>query len=320
MKKLLTTDCTDDTASVVAYMKWFQQNRALGTLLIVSGGCILIGAALLYWRWSVWSDANQTFAQVTAERNRLQALDPFPNDTNYRKLQSYLETYKAALDRFKNELKSEVAPAPPLAPNEFQSRLRQATLAVEDRARTNNVKLPDQFQLGFAEFARTMPDTAVTTLLGQELSQVQMLLNILLDAKVDSITSFRRRPLSEERRVSATPTPALERRVATAAQARGAPTPKLMERNVVEISFKAAPGAARKVVNEITSSAGQLFIIRTLYVHNEKDKGPPRERPGAPAPNPQASPAQQDAGALNFIVGNEHVEVSATIEMLRFTF
>ena len=302
-------------------MKWFQQNRALGTLLIVSGSCILVGAALLDWRWSVWSNAKQGFEHVTAERNRLQALDPFPNETNYRKLQSYLETYKAALDTFKNELKAEVAPAPPLPPNEFQSRLRQATLAAEDRARMNNVKLPVQFQLGFDEFARTMPDTAVATLLGQELSQVQMLINILLDAKVDSITSFRRRPLSEERGASATPTPSPERRVATAAKARGAPTPKLIERNVVEISFKAAPGAARKVVNEITSSAGQLFIIRTLYVHNEKDKGPPRERTGAPtpAPNPQASPGQ-GAGALNFIVGNEHVEVSATIEMLRFTF
>src|SRR5213078_2072338 len=99
-------------------------------------------------------------------------------------------------------------------------------------------------------------------------------------------------------------------------------TPRLIERNVVEISFKAAPGAARRVLNDITSSAGQFFIIRTLYVHNEKDKGPPRERTGAPTPtpSPRASPGQSPAGALNFIVGNEHIEVSATIEMLRFRF
>src|SRR6266704_1233355 len=182
-------------------MKWFQQNRALGTLLIVSGVCILLGAALLYWRWSVWGEAKQTFDQATTERNRLQGLDPFPNDANYRKLQGYLERYNAALDKFKDELKAEVAPAPPLAPNEFQSRLRQATLAVEERARTNNVKLPDKFQL-----------------------------------------------------------------------------------------------------------------VRTLYVHNEKDNGPLHERTAkpTPAPNPQASPGQQGAGALNFIVGNEHIEVSAT--------
>jgi len=307
-------------------MKSFQQNRALSTLLLVSGICIVLGAALLYWRWSVWSEAKQTFDQATAERNRLQRLDPFPNDANYRKLQGYLERYTAALDKFKDDLKSEVAAEPELAPNEFQSRLRQATLAAQDRARTNNVKLPDKFQLGFDEFARTMPSTAVAALLGQELSQVQMLINILLDAKVDSITSFRRHPLSEERRASATPTPepppARGRTVVTAVKPGGTPTPKLIERNVVEISFKAAPAAARKVLNEITSSTGQFFIIRTLYVHNEKDKGPPRERTAAPAraATQQPSSGQQAAGALNFIVGNEHVEVSATIEMLRFTF
>jgi hypothetical protein len=301
-------------------MKWFQQNRALGTLLLVSGISILLGAALLYWRWSVWSESKQAFDQVTAERNRLQGLNPFPNDSNYRKLQGYLERYNAALDKFKDELKSEVAPAPPLAPNEFQSRLRQTTLAVEERARTNNVKLPDKFQLGFDEFARIMPSTALAALLGQELSQVQMFINILLDAKVDSITSFRRRPLPGERGASPTPTPSPGQRVATASG--GTPAPKLIERNVVEVTFKAAPGAARKVVNEITSSTSQFFIIRTLNVHNEKDKGPAREgtRAATPAPNPQASPGQSPVGALNFIVGNEHVEVSATIEMLRFTF
>jgi hypothetical protein len=303
-------------------MKWFQQNRALGTLLAVSTICILLGAALLYWRGSVWGEAKQTFDQATAERNRLQGLNPFPNNANYRKLQGYLERYNVALDKFKDELKAEVAPAPPLASNEFQSRLRQATLAAEERARTNNVKLPDKFQLGFDEFARIMPSTAVAALLGQELSQVQMLINILLDAKVDSITAFRRRLLPEERGPSPTPTASPAQRVATTAKSGGTTTPKLIERNVVEISFKAAPGAARKVLNEITSSTSQFFIIRTLYVHNEKDKGPPRERTGAPTPvpSPQASPGQQGAGALNFIVGNEHVEVSATIEMLRFTF
>ena len=303
-------------------MKWFQQNRALGTLLIVSAVCILLAAALFYWRWSVWSDAKQTFDQATAERNRLQGINPFPNDANYRKLQGYLERYKAALDKFKDDLKAEVAPAPPLAPNEFQSRLRQATVAAEERARKNNVKLPDKFELGFDEFARIMPGTAVAAVLGQELSQVQMFIDILLDAKVDSITSFRRRPLTEERGGSPTPAPSPGQRVATVPRPGATPMPKLIERNVVEVTFKAAPGAARKVLNEITASTDQFFIIRTLYVHNEKDKGPPRERTGAPTPvpSPQTSPGQSPASALNFIVGNEHIEVSATIEMLRFTF
>ena len=308
-------------------MKWFQQNRALGTLLLVSGVCILLGAALLYWRWSIWSDAKQTFDQAATERTRLHHLDPFPHETNYRKLQGYLETYTAALDKFKEDLKNEVMPELPLAPNEFQSRLRQATLAAQDRARTNNVKLPEKFQLGFDEFARTMPGTAVAPLLGQELSQIQLLINVLLDAKVDSITAFRRQPLPEERGGSMTPSPtpslALGRTAAVGAKAGSTPAATLIQRNVIDVTFKAAPAAARKVLNEITSSTGQFFIIRTLYVHNEKDKGPPRERAASPTPTPaaEASPGKPGiAGGLNFIVGNEHVEVSATIEMLRFTF
>src|SRR6266566_5733701 len=252
-------------------MKWFRQNRALGRLLIVIGICVLFAGILLYWRWANWRDARQAFDQTAAERSRLEQLDPFPNNDNYRKLQGYLEKYSAALDKFKEELKTEVAPAPPLAPNEFQSRLRQAVIATVNRAHANNVKLPDKFELGFTEFTTAMPNTAVAPLLGQELSQVQMLINILLDAKVDSVTSFHRAPLPEEKGPSPTPTPARVPGQSPAA-AKTITPPLLLERNVVDLTFKAAPGAARKVLNEITSSNGQFYIIRTLYVHNEKDK------------------------------------------------
>lgn len=308
---------------MVNAMKWFQQNRVFGAFLVGFTISALLTVALFYWRWTAWTVARAAFDQVAAERNRLLHLDPFPNNANYQKLQGYLQSYSAALDKFKEDLKAEVAPAPALAPNEFQSRLRQATVAAFDRARTNNVKLPDKFQLGFDEFAKVMPNTAVTPLLGQELSQIQTLINILLDAKVDSVTSFRRAPLTEERAASPTPTPpSAGRRVATT-KPGSTPVPTLIERNVVDVTFKAAPSAARRALNEIAASVGQFFIIRTLYVHNEKDKGLPREKTASPTPAPtaQASVAVATAGpALNFIVGNEHIEVSATIEMLRFTF
>jgi len=304
-------------------MKWFQQNRSFGTFLISFGICALLAMALLYWRWSAWSGAKQAFDQVATERNRLEHLDPFPNDANYQKLQDYVEKYKVTLDKFKETLKTEVVPAPPLAPNEFQSRLRLVTIATLDRARVNNVRLPDKFELGFDEFATTMPPTAVASLLGQELSQVQKLMNILIDAKVDSVTSLHRARLPEEGGASPTPAPSptAGRRVVTA-KPGGTPLPTLIERNIVDVTFEAAPSAARKVLNDIASSTGQFFVIRTLYVHNEKDKGPPREKMARPTPaeNRQATGAQPGAAPLNFIVGNEHIEVSATIEMLRFTF
>jgi hypothetical protein len=307
-------------------MKWFQQNRWLGAFAIAGGICVLFAGILLFWTRAKWSDARQAFDKAAAERGRLERLDPFPNDANYQKLKVYLQNYGASLDKFKEELKKEVAPAPPLAPNEFQSRLRQAVIATLNRARTSKVKLPDKFQLGFDEFTTVLPKTAVAPLLGQELSQIQMLINILLDAKVDSVSSLHRAPLPEERAASPTPapksTPAPARKRSAArgqksvkpAEPGAAPGPKvLVERNIVDLTFKAAPSAARKVLNEIASSTGQFFIIRTLYVHNEQDKGPPREKAAEPNPSPGEP-------ALNFIVGNEHIEVSARVEMLRFNF
>jgi len=307
-------------------MKWFQQNRWLGVFLIVFGICVLLAGFLFYSTRNKWSDARQAFDKAAAERSRLQHLDPFPNDANYQKLKVHLENYGAALDKFKEELRKEVAPSPPLAPNEFQSRLRQAVVATLNRARANNVKLPDKFQLGFDEFTTAMPKTGVAPLVGQELSQVQMLINILLDAKVDGLTYLHRAPLPEEHGVSPAPAPRQAPAPARkASPARGQKSAKpaepsttvatvpLMERNVVDLTFKAAPAAARKVLNDIASSTGQFFIIRTLYVHNEKDKGPPREKTAER--NPSATET-----ALNFIVGNEHIEVSARIEMVRFMF
>ena len=155
---------------------------------------------------------------------------------------------------------------------------------------------------------------------------MQMLINILLDAKVDSVTSLQRTPLPEERGVSPTPAPKQApaparkggatrgQKPATSAEPSATPSPaNLLERNVVDLTFKAAPAAARKVLNEIANSTGQFFIIRTLYVRNEKDKGPPREKTAETKPSATET-------ALNFIVGNEHIEVTARVEMLRFTF
>jgi hypothetical protein len=300
-------------------MNWFRQNRWLGTFLVVFGICGLIAGVLFFLAASNWSSARRMFDTAAAERSRLDRLDPFPNDANYRKMKVLLENYSAALDKLKEELKTEALPAPPLAPNEFQSHLLQTMLATTQKARLNKVKLPATFYLGFDPFVTSLPNSNETArLLGQELSEIQMLINILLDARVDSVTSLQRMPLAEERGVPPARTPTRGQKPVDTVVAGS----KMLERNVVDISFKASPSAARKVLNQIASSPAQFYIIRTLYVRNEKDKGPPRAKtaePNPPAKEPSA-PSHPANAPLTFIVGNEHIEISARIEMLKFTF
>jgi len=94
--------------------------------------------------------------------------------------------------------------------------------------------------------------------------------------------------------------------------------PKWVERGIVDLTFMASPSVARKVLNQIASSNRQLYIIRTLHVRNEQEKGPRRESTEADASTAALTPTP--SGAIKFIVGNEHIELSARIEMIRLTF
>jgi hypothetical protein len=44
----------------------------------------------------------------------------------------------------------------------------------------------------------------------------------------------------------------------------------VIERNAVELAFVSAPGAARRVLNQVSTTDQQFYIIRTLHVLNEK--------------------------------------------------
>jgi hypothetical protein len=293
--------------------EWFQQNRWLGTFLIAFGAAMLIALILLWLARSTYEEAFARFEQAASEKNRLEHLDPFPNQENYRNMQNLIGVYKLALDEFKKEIQAHILPEAPLAPNEFQSRLRQALIATAEKARFNRVKLPDKFFLGFDDFAVGLPNTAAAPLLGQELSQIQLLLNILIDARVDSVAELRRSSLPEERGTAAMPT-TTGRQTSTQPASASA----MIQRNIVDLTFTAAPLAARKVLNQIASANDQFFIIRTLHVRNQQEKGPAREGQGR-ATSVQPTSTKQP-GALNFIVGNEHIEVSARIEIVGFTF
>jgi hypothetical protein len=298
-------------------MNWYRENRWLGNFLIAFAFAVLLALWFLFHARSGFDDASTEFTAAATERNRLEHLNPFPNEENFRKTQAALDNYGATLTKLKEELKAQVMPAATIAPNEFQSRLRQAIVSTTEKARANRVKLPENFHLGFDEFATTLPgSTAAAASLGQELAQVELLLSILIDARIDAITTLKRVTLSQETAAAATPAaPTPARKLPGLANA--APGP--VERSIVDLAFTASSSAMRKVLNQIASSDRQFFVVRTLYVRNEQSKGPSREQTAATGKAAEAAAATSPS-AIKFIVGNEHVENTARIEMVRFTF
>ena len=293
-------------------MNWYRENRWLGTFVIVLAIATLFALYFLFRAKGAFEEASARFHDAAAERNRLEHLNPFPSEANYRKMKGYLADYGAALNKLEKELKTQMVPVTPFAPNEFQSRLRQAMIETAEKARANRVKLPDNFHLGFDEFTTALPNTAAAPLLGQELAQVDLLMNFVIDAHVDALTALKRAPLPEEK--GTTPAAAPGRKPAS----QPATGPKMLERGIVDLTFTSSPSAARKVLNQIASTSQQFYIIRALHVRNEHEKGPPRE--AAEAGGGSAAPKPTPSAAIKFIVGNEHIETSARVEMVRFTF
>ena len=287
-------------------MNWFGENRFLGTFGIVFGVAVLGAVLFLFSAKRDWDEAAARFANASTELNRLQRLAPYPSAENLRKMKAYTEDYATALRKLKEELRLRAAPAPPLKPNEFQSRLRLAIDAVTEKARGSKIKLPDKFFLGFDEFVAALPDEAAAPLLGQELVQIDWIVNALLEARVDAVTGLRRMRV--------------ERGNEAAVKAAPAPSVKVPERNAVELTFFSTPAAARKVINHIAGASQHFCIIRQLQVRNERPAGPPREVIGEAPVATMPAPASSPAAALNFIVGTEKIETTAKIEIVRFTF
>ncbi len=73
-----------------------------------------------------------------------------------------------------------------------------------ERARASKVQLPENFNLGFDEYATSLPNTAAAPHLGRQLRAIEWIANTIVDAHVDSLQSLTRSTLPEEK---ATPAP-----------------------------------------------------------------------------------------------------------------
>lgn len=306
-------------------MSWFRQNRFLGSFLIVFGVLSILALYFLFHEKGLADEGQARLESTATDLNRLRAIKPFPNETNLRKTREQVERYRDSLAALESELKTRTLPAVPIQPNEFQAQLRQTVNSLVERAASNKVKLPDHFYLGFDEYATSLPNSLAAPLLGQELQAIAIVADLIVDAHVDALTSLTRTPLPEEN-PAATPAPEKERgrsrgRGKTAEPKGKEAAAAVIASHAVEIGFSASPTAARKVLNGIATAKDQLFVIRTLNVKNQVDKGPPRGSTSGtaapPTPTPATSPSGTPAAAgISFIVGTEHLDVQMKIEII----
>ncbi|MDQ3200396.1 MAG: Amuc_1100 family pilus-like protein [Verrucomicrobiota bacterium] len=303
-------------------MNWFRQNKFLGGFLVALGACTLLSLFFLLHEKGAAAAEQERLETTITELNRLRGSSPFPNEANLSKAKAQTDSYRSSLLALEEELKNRMFPKPDLQPNEFQSLLRQATTAVMERARAAKVQLPENFNLGFDEYATSLPNSLAAPRLGRQLRAIVWVVNTIIDAHVDSLTSLTRSPLPEERATAPTTTPAAAG-AGKPAKMPPAPAEKLniVDSTSIDLVFAGSPAALRRVFNQVAAAKEQFYIIRTVQVKNQVDKGPKRGGEAAAVPAlPTAGASNPPEQGISFIVGTEHVNVAAKIEILRFNF
>ena len=308
-------------------MNWVRNNRFLAgflAVLLVVGGALTF---LLITAQSHYAEVSDQYDTQVKELQRLQGLIPFPDNVNLAKYEEVRQDYQQKVTELQTKLASLDLPLdnPPLTPLSFQDRLRKVVDDTVGKAQTAGVALPEGFYLGFEQYRGTPPDAAATALLGQQLTGIADLVNLIILQHPEKINSLKRGLLPQEVGASATPAPTQPGRPAAPA------APPLVTKYPLDIGFTALPSSFRDTVNKVTA-ARELYVIRALQVKNQVDKGPPRVEgatpgsPAAPAPGPVPggvdangvlNPPLPDKGPppLRYVVGQERLDVLARIEL-----
>src|SRR5260370_11399774 len=88
-------------------MSWYRDNRWLGNFVIALAASALLALWFLFHARSGFAEAFAQFNDAATERSRLEHLNPFPNEENYRKTQTALDNYGALLNKLKDELRAQ---------------------------------------------------------------------------------------------------------------------------------------------------------------------------------------------------------------------
>src|SRR5437764_13028523 len=116
-------------------MNWFRENPFWSAFIAIAGGAFLLAAGFLWWTKGSYEDAMAKYRESAAEQTSLESGNPYPSAANVGKMKTYLDNYKAALDKLKGELKARMLTQAPLAPDECQTGFRQAISHPADNQR-----------------------------------------------------------------------------------------------------------------------------------------------------------------------------------------
>ena len=277
-------------------MNWFKENPVLAAIAAIA---LLGTAGTGFLAMNGLSRHEQSIAdynsQITAIR-RLQAMKPYPDPANLKKVEEGVTAYESELQRFKEEMNKAEAPMVGIEPKDFQDNLRKAVDGLRKLAAQKKVALPEKFFFGFDDYQTQLPTNEETPKLNREFQVIRNLVESIIPLGITSLDTLTRVPGTPATPKGADPKAA---------------TPKTIPFDSFTLGITAPQSSFIAAFDKIPDTPGFL-IVRSMTIENSNPTPPLKvAAPGRPAAQPKgALPGIKDAEPekLPVVFGTELVK------------
>jgi hypothetical protein len=210
------------------------------TLLLIAAVAFLV---ILIGRFA---GAGKALDEEKQKLEQLVKRRPYPSAENYAGAQTNLALVKRTFDDLGAELAKGRVEAPAVEPAKFQNIL-EASITRLSTLTNRGVRLPPQFAFGFERYTvGEMPGTGSVSRLVRQLKLIELLCNVLSDAKVTAIDDIRREQFE----------------VASSAGEGGAPMPAALM-SMMEVGIGIGGGPSTPIPTPPTSD---LYEVERIQV------------------------------------------------------
>ena len=287
-------------------MNWFKENPVLAAIAAFA----LLGTA---WTGFLALDALSRHEQAIVDYNlkitdirRLQAMKPYPDPDNLKKVEEGINAYESEIHRFKEEMNKMEAPLVEITPEIFQDNLRKAVDDLRKLAAQKKVALPEKFFFGFENYQTQLPTLEETQKLNREFHVIRSLVESIIPLGITSLDTLTRIPGSPTKPKGEDPK---------------ASPPKAIPFDSFTLGITAPQSCFIAAFDKIPDAPGFL-IVRSMIIENSNPTPPPKAAsPGRPAAQPKAASLgikDAEADKLPVVFGTELVKGSILFEIPDF--
>ena len=305
-------------------------------VLIVGGGlAILLLLASLVLLFSFQGGYKKASDQLGESRLRLQRLiarNPFPSEANVAQAQGDLTRVRTNAMQLQVLLQRGHLQGVDMEPTGFARLLERASRRLMQKAQESNVVMPERFGFGFVRYAAgELPLPEDLPRLVSQLQAIEILLDILVQARVVRVVSMERTHFDEVQTSGSDPSPHAgrpSRRVqaegmapSMVSQVPPAQTNELYGVERLSVTFEAREAAYWEVLNAIAQHPTFMAVVDVRLENQLAAEGKLGVRqPVAPVggERPAGFPVQYPLHDDRVVAGRENVVVSLTVDLYRF--